>query len=119
MSFHRSATIAFLLLTGCAGAGAEPPPDAGTAMDSGAGPDAWPSLDSGAGCDSTLTYANFGAAFLNSHCNSCHGWTQQAVQSSGTALASVVLSGFMPPGGGGLSQAQRQQFADWVDCGAP
>jgi hypothetical protein len=119
MSFLRGAAIALLLLAGCAGAGAEPQPDSGTGMDSGAGPDAWPSLDSGTGCDSTLTYANFGAAFLSSHCNSCHGWTQQSVQSSGTGLASIVVGGFMPPGGGGLTQAQRQQFADWVDCGAP
>jgi hypothetical protein len=115
---YRTVAIALFMLAGCAGAAGEPQPDAGQAMDSGGGPDAWPSLDSGGTCNSTLTYADFGAAFLNSHCNGCHGWTQAAVQSDATGLASIVLGGFMPPGGG-LTQAQRQQFADWVDCGAP
>jgi hypothetical protein len=113
MSLLRTAAIALLAVAGCASGPAEPRPDAEGSTDSGA------AIDSGTGCDPTLTYANFGAAFLSTHCNGCHGWTQSDVKAAGSALSSVVLGGFMPPGGGSLTQPQRQQFADWVACGAP
>jgi hypothetical protein len=107
MSRLRTIAIGLLLVGGCAGEAAEPQADAGTAT------------DSGTVCDPTLTYANFGAAFLTTRCNSCHGWTHADVEADGTGLSSIVLGGFMPPGGGGMTQPQRQQFADWVACGAP
>ena len=106
MSLLRTAAITLLFATACAAQGADSEADSGQPTDSG------PS------CDPTLTYANFGAVFLAGRCNTCHGWTQSQVQSDGAALSNVVLSGFMPPGGG-LTQAQRQQFADWIACGAP
>jgi hypothetical protein len=107
MSLVRTVALALLFAAGCGGAAAEPQTDAG------------PATDSGATCDPSLTYANFGASFLTSHCNSCHGWTHSQVETDGVALSSIVLGGYMPPGGGGLTQEQRQQFADWVACGAP
>jgi hypothetical protein len=98
--------LASCLVAGCAGEGELP-------VDSSAPP------DMAITCDSSLTYADYGAAFLGSHCNSCHGFNQSSVQSNAAGLSGIVLGGFMPPGGGGLTAAQRNQFADWLACGAP
>jgi hypothetical protein len=66
-----------------------------------------------------LTYANFGQAFLTGYCGACHSFDQTAVQSSGSGLASVVTSGFMPRGNHQPSALERSEFAAWVACGAP
>jgi hypothetical protein len=59
-------TLALTLGAACAGAGDSDP----------GGSDA-----STLSCSfSTVTYANFGAAFLGKYCNSCHGFTQADVQ---------------------------------------
>ena len=73
----------------------------------------------GTGCDGGPTYADFGAAFLGSNCNSCHAFSQATAQSEGTVLANAVSIGYMPPGGGGVSASARAEFSAWVRCGAP
>jgi hypothetical protein len=95
------------LLASCGGAVGQDPADSGTPQ------------DTGVGCDSSLTYANFGQAFFAAHCNSCHGFTQAAAQGEPATLSGVVLEDFMPPGGGNLTPSDRQEFADWLACGAP
>ena len=104
MSALRIVAIAMFLLAGCAGEG-------GDLLDAGA------TNDSAASCDPALTYASFGAAFLATHCNGCHSWSQADAKNDGTVLSDVVTAGYMPPGG--LTASQEQQFADWVACGAP
>jgi len=112
------------LAAGCAGEGAALSPDSGRAVDMGIAVDMGTAVDSGGApdsavaCDPSLTYASFGAAFLSAHCGSCHSFSQSFVQSDATGLSGIVLEGFMPPGGG-LTTAERDQFADWLACGAP
>ncbi|HXT95790.1 MAG TPA: hypothetical protein VN853_05795 [Polyangia bacterium] len=107
MRWLRIASLAVtLLLTGCAG-------DPSAGFD-----DAGPPPDAGAACNSTLTYQSFGASFLTTNCGGCHLWTHADAQSDGIALSGVVVQGSMPPGSS-LSASQRQEFADWIACGAP
>jgi|HubBroStandDraft_2_1064218.scaffolds.fasta_scaffold118984_2 hypothetical protein len=107
------------LAAGCAAEGAALSPDSGRAVDTGVAVDSGGALDSAVACDPSLTYASFGASFLSVHCGSCHSFSQSFVQSDATGLSGIVLEGFMPPGGGGLTTAERDQFANWLACGAP
>jgi hypothetical protein len=100
-----AAILVALSLDGCAGEGAD-------AVDASAEP------DTAMSCGPALTYASFGATFLATYCGGCHGWTQVSAQQEGDVLSSVVTSGAMPPGGG-VPASQRQEFADWIGCGAP
>jgi len=108
------------LAGGCAGEGGALSPDSGRADDAGIAVDSVGAPDSAAVvCDPSLTYASYGAAFLGAHCGSCHSFSQSFVQADATGLSGIVLEGFMPPGGGGLTTAERDQFANWLACGAP
>jgi len=107
------------LAAGCAADGGALAPDSGRAVDTGVAVDAGGARDSAIACDPSLTYASFGAAFLSVHCGSCHTFSQSFVQSDARGLSGIVLEGFMPPGGGGLTTAEQDQFADWLACGAP
>jgi len=100
-----AAILVILSLAGCAGEGGED-------VDAASAP------DTAMSCGPTLTYASFGAGFLATYCGGCHGWTQASAQQEGSVLSSVVTSGAMPPGGG-VPASQRQEFADWISCGAP
>jgi hypothetical protein len=107
------------LAVGCAGEGGALSPDSGRVVDADLAADSGGAPDSAVACDPSLTYASFGAAFLGAHCGSCHSFSQSFAQSDATGLSGIVLEGFMPPGGGGLTTAERDQFADWLACGAP
>jgi hypothetical protein len=104
--------LAIPLAMGCAGAG---DPDLLFPIDAGAG-DALP-----ASCNPPqLTYANFGQAFLTKYCNSCHGFTQQNVQSEPMVLIDVaVTSTYMPPSTTAPSPTERMELGTWLTCGAP
>ncbi|MEY4509838.1 MAG: hypothetical protein RLZZ450_1960 [Pseudomonadota bacterium] len=88
---------------------------------------------------STLTYADFGKPFLTKYCSSCHaasvrGSARQAAPTddvfdtvaqvrakSDEVVHEVSVEKSMPFGPGSLkpSAAEREQFGEWVACGAP
>jgi uncharacterized membrane protein len=76
--------------------------------------------------DSTLTYENFGSAFLADNCLSCHTTqqrptlaTQAAVQANASAIISVAVTGAKMPANGSLAVEERQLLGEWLACGAP
>lgn len=98
----------------------------------------------GATCPPTsqLTYASFGAPFMDSYCTRCHSSelsgearmgatafhdfdTQIGIQqvadhidqAAGSGPASTNLS--MPPDGAMPTLAEREMLAEWIACGAP
>jgi len=115
----RSALLIAVFTAGCSGSDPAPP-DAG---DDAAAPDASDAFvpDDGAiGCDPSLTYANFGMAFLQTYCFRCHGFDQQSAQSAGSAIVSAAGTGtFMPPTDPKPSPQERAQLTAWIACGAP
>lgn len=81
--------------------------------------------------NSTLTYDNFGKAFFDKNCNSCHGVTQgpsfgtQAdIQANATDIDRAAASGpkttntYMPEDGD-VATADRAKLGEWLACGAP
>jgi hypothetical protein len=84
----------------------------------------------GGGADAaacTLTYANFGQQFLSTYCVGCHGATNPRANVRLDSLAGItarktqakaaVLTSIMPQGSNRPSQADRQRFGQWLDCG--
>jgi mono/diheme cytochrome c family protein len=82
--------------------------------------------------DSTLTYANFGQAFIQSNCLSCHGSggpesptlaTLEQVQSHIDEIDRAAAAGpnttntFMPEGAS-VSTEERRKLGEWLACGA-
>lgn len=74
----------------------------------------------------TLTFANFGQAFLQDNCLSCHA-AQESPRLSDAAsvtrnkadiLEAAVFTTFMPEGLS-LSVEERRMFGEWIECGAP
>ena len=77
-------------------------------------------------CDSTLTYANFGQAFMATNCGSCHGArtnpnlsTQAAVQSNSSRIIQAAVYTTTMPANGDLSTEERTMLGQWLSCGAP
>lgn len=83
--------------------------------------------------NSTLTYANFGQAFIQSNCLSCHGSagpedpslaTLEQVQSHIDDIDRAAAAGpnatntFMPEGAS-VSTPERRMLGEWLACGAP
>jgi hypothetical protein len=81
--------------------------------------------------NSTLTYDNFGKAFFDSNCNSCHGktespafGTQEQIQANSSDIDRAAASGpkatntYMPDEGE-VSDADRKKLGEWLACGAP
>ncbi len=91
---------------------------------------------------SSLTYANFGQAFMTSYCTRCHSTTltgsarkgaplyhdfdtQLGVQSVANHVDEAAASGpaamndQMPPDGAKPTLEERQKLAEWIACGAP
>jgi hypothetical protein len=81
--------------------------------------------------NSTLTYENFGRAFIGGHCGPCHAGqasprlTSQAdVQANIDIIDRAAASGpdaantFMPEEGS-VSDADRKKLGEWLACGAP
>ncbi len=76
--------------------------------------------------DSTLTYANFGAAFLSDNCLSCHTskerpvlTTQAAVQANKATIIDVAVTSSRMPAQGSIAIEERQLLGEWLTCGAP
>ena len=76
--------------------------------------------------DSTLTYVNFGAPFLEDNCLSCHTSKQAPLLTTHSAvlankakiLRAAVTSSEMPDDGS-LRLEQRRLLGEWLTCGAP
>lgn len=78
------------------------------------------------GSDSTLTYANFGAAFMSTNCVSCHSsrarpalTTQADVQANASKIMAVAVDSTKMPQGGSVSADERALLGEWLACGAP
>jgi hypothetical protein len=78
----------------------------------------------------TLTYANFGSAFMTTHCVECHGRVRVSRNIDLTSLAGVranrveiyssaVATTVMPQMPPNPSSAERSQLGEWLSCGAP
>jgi mono/diheme cytochrome c family protein len=89
----------------------------------------------GATCPSgsTLSYENFGKAFFETNCNSCHGAggaqspkfdTVERIRASRGEIDRAAAKGpkasndYMPDGRG-VSDAERTKLGEWLACGAP
>lgn len=99
---------------------------------------AGPAADSGGECDREppLTWSNFGQAWMNKHCNGCHGslavgdarhgapestnldtWDDALRHAERVAARSLGDAPDMPPGGG-PSEEERALLAEWLHCAA-
>lgn len=90
-------------------------------------------LSSGSECPtgSTLTYANFGQAFISAHCTSCHSGrtspnlsSQAAILASISAIDGAAASGpngtnLKMPQGASVPTSERVKLGEWLACGAP
>jgi len=83
--------------------------------------------------DSTLSYANFGQAFMADHCLSCHraggpetptlSTLEQIRQNSdvidrSAAAGPNAVNSYMPDGGS-VAESERRKLGEWLACGAP
>lgn len=80
---------------------------------------------------STLTYANFGQAFMDQNCNSCHAGkekpsltTQAQIKANladidKTSAAGPSATNTVMPEDSSVSDADRQKLGEWIACGAP
>lgn len=75
---------------------------------------------------STLTYANFGSAFMTNNCLSCHAskenpklGTQAQVQSHINSILQEAVYTTAMPEDADMTTAERQQLGEWLACGAP
>jgi cytochrome c5 len=90
----------------------------------------------------TLTYANFGRAFFDSYCQSCHAGTVTGAARKGApqdhtfdqiqdiqlliehidehaAAGPAAVNTLMPPADPRPTEAERRQLGEWLACGAP
>ena len=82
--------------------------------------------------DSALTYANFGQAFMQSHCLSCHSAsgpqspkfdTVEQIRANSSDIDRAAAAGpkavntFMPEGSS-VAEAERRKLGEWLVCGA-
>lgn len=84
----------------------------------------------------SLTYSNFGAMFVDSYCQSCHGSTahdrkgapgefifdtadQVARHKDRIFIRSAADNDSMPPGPDDPPPEERMKLAEWLACGAP
>nr|HEX4319041.1 hypothetical protein [Kofleriaceae bacterium] len=77
-------------------------------------------------CDTTLTYDNFGSAFFENNCLSCHATqeqprltTQAAIQSNASRILDEAVYTTAMPQDADIATAERQMLGDWLVCGAP
>ena len=89
--------------------------------------------DTGVSCPpgSTLTYANFGKAFMQQNCTSCHGGreepsltTVESIRSFASDIdeqagASTTITNTRMPERGSVSVDDRRKLSQWLACGAP
>lgn len=83
--------------------------------------------------DSTLTYTNFGQAFMQSHCLACHSASgpespkldtlAQVKAAAGdidrsAAAGPNAVNTYMPDGAS-VDETERRKLGEWLACGAP
>jgi mono/diheme cytochrome c family protein len=83
--------------------------------------------------DSSLSYASFGQAFLQSQCLACHASSGPAspkldsvtaIRANASNIDRSAAAGpsgintYMPEGGS-LDEAERRKLGEWLACGAP
>lgn len=81
----------------------------------------------------TLTYENFGQAFMQAHCLACHSArgpespkldTVEQVRAQASAIDKAAAAGpstvntYMPEGSS-VDTAERRKLGEWLACGAP
>ena len=81
----------------------------------------------------TLTYANFGKAFMQSHCLACHSAggpespkfdTIEEIRAKAGDIDRSAAAGpnavntYMPDGSS-VDEAERRKLGEWLACGAP
>jgi len=106
---------------------------AGSLPLSGCGSGLGDSTGSTCPADSTLTYASFGQAFLQTHCLACHsasGPESPKLDDLGQIRANAsdidraaaagpsAVNTYMPEGGS-VDEAERRKLGEWLACGAP
>jgi len=76
--------------------------------------------------DSTLTYANFGSAFMTQNCLSCHASqqspklsTQALIQANSARILDAAVYTDAMPQNADLAVSERQLLGEWLACGAP
>jgi hypothetical protein len=119
MTTSRTPYLALVLLVaaGLAGCGSGPGDATGSTCPTG----------------STLTYANFGQAFMESHCLACHSATgpkspkfdtiaeiraTSADIDRAAAAGPKAVNTYMPEGAS-VDEAERRKLGEWLACGAP
>jgi uncharacterized membrane protein len=77
-------------------------------------------------CDTSLSYANFGQAFISTNCSSCHAGkdnpnlsTVSAVKSNSSKILDQAVYTTAMPDGSDLSNDERMLLGEWLTCGAP
>jgi uncharacterized membrane protein len=77
-------------------------------------------------CDTSLTYANFGQAFIETNCGSCHAGkespnlsTQAAVKSNSARILDEAVYTTAMPQDADLANDERMLLGQWLTCGAP
>jgi uncharacterized membrane protein len=77
-------------------------------------------------CDPSLTYANFGQAFIETNCGECHAGkespnlaTQTAVKSNSARILDQAVYTTAMPDSADLSNEERTMLGQWLTCGAP
>lgn len=80
---------------------------------------------------STLTYANFGKAFMTTNCTSCHSGrespsllTVESIRSNADDIdsqagASATVTNTRMPERGTVAVEERKKLSEWLACGAP
>jgi hypothetical protein len=76
---------------------------------------------------STLSYGNFGKAFMDSYCVGCHSKvaSQSGIKADLAGIDDRAASGpngantSMPKSGASPSDAERVRLGEWLACGAP
>lgn len=81
----------------------------------------------------TLTYENFGKAFMTQHCLACHSAagpespkfdTVEQIRANITAIDQQAAAGpnavnTLMPESGSVDEADRRKLGEWLACGAP
>lgn len=106
---------------------------AGAASLSACGDDTGSATGSTCPTEQTLKYDNFGQAFIQNHCLSCHSSggpespkldTQAQIQAhiadidKAAAAGPNVVNTYMPEGSS-VDEAERRKLGEWLACGAP
>lgn len=75
---------------------------------------------------STLTYANFGSAFMTNNCLQCHTskdsptlTSQGQIKVNATRILDAAVYTDAMPKDSNMANAERQMLGEWLACGAP